>query len=114
MAIIRSTTQLLQEKCLKMYKFNNYTVLTVIPLIIACVPMTICTTQVVSSTPVHGEVYSIQHYVIKFVSNLRQVGGFLVDNSISQFSVTFLLSCDVTNVFCIIKCKSSLPEVDIT
>jgi len=26
--------------------------------------------------PVHGEVYSIQHYVKKFVSNLRQVGGF--------------------------------------
>ena len=23
------------------------------------------------------EVYSIQHYVIKFVNNLRQVGGFL-------------------------------------
>jgi hypothetical protein len=31
----------------------------------------------VSSNPVHGEVYSIQHYVIKFVSDLRQVGGFL-------------------------------------
>ena len=29
-----------------------------------------------SSNPVHGEVYSIQHYVIKFVSDLRQVGGF--------------------------------------
>ena len=27
--------------------------------------------------PLHGEVYSIQHYVIKFVSDLRQVGGFL-------------------------------------
>ena len=27
--------------------------------------------------PVHGEVYLIQHYVIKFVSNLRQVDGFL-------------------------------------
>jgi len=27
---------------------------------------------------VHGEVYSIQHYVIKFVSDLRQVGGFLL------------------------------------
>jgi hypothetical protein len=27
--------------------------------------------------PIHGEVYSIQHYVIKFVSDLRQVGGFL-------------------------------------
>ena len=35
------------------------------------------TTKVVSSNPVHGEVYLIQHYVIKFVSNLRQVGGFL-------------------------------------
>jgi hypothetical protein len=32
--------------------------------------------KVVSSNPVHGEVYSIQHYVIK-VSDLRQVGGFL-------------------------------------
>jgi hypothetical protein len=27
--------------------------------------------------PHSGEVYSIQHYVIKFVSDLRQVGGFL-------------------------------------
>jgi hypothetical protein len=35
------------------------------------------TTNVVSSNPVHGEVYSIQHYFIKFVSDLRQVGGFL-------------------------------------
>ena len=34
-------------------------------------------TKVVSTNPVHGEVYSIQHYVIKFVSDLRQVGGFL-------------------------------------
>jgi hypothetical protein len=25
----------------------------------------------------HGEVYSIQHYVIKFVSDLRQDDGFL-------------------------------------
>jgi hypothetical protein len=31
----------------------------------------------VSSYPVHGEVYSIQHYVIKFVSDLWQVVGFL-------------------------------------
>ena len=27
------------------------------------------TTKVVSSNPVHGKVYSIQHYVIKFVSD---------------------------------------------
>jgi hypothetical protein len=33
-------------------------------------------TEVVSSNPAHGEVYSI-HYVIKFVSDLRQVSGFL-------------------------------------
>ena len=32
---------------------------------------------VVSSNTAHGEMYSIQHYVIKFVSNLRQVGSFL-------------------------------------
>ena len=31
-----------------------------------------------SSNPVHGEVYSIQHYVIKIVSDLRQVIGFLL------------------------------------
>ena len=35
------------------------------------------TTNDVSSNPVHGEVYSIQHYVIQFVSDLSQVGGFL-------------------------------------
>ena len=35
------------------------------------------TINVVSSNPVHGEVYSIQPYVIKFVSDFRQVGDFL-------------------------------------
>ena len=35
------------------------------------------TTNVVSSNSPHGELYSIQHYVMKFVSDLRQVGGFL-------------------------------------
>ena len=35
------------------------------------------TTNIVSSNPAHGETYSIQHYVIKFVNDLRQVGGFL-------------------------------------
>jgi hypothetical protein len=34
------------------------------------------TTEVVNSTPVHGEVYSIQYNMRKFVSDLRQVGGF--------------------------------------
>jgi hypothetical protein len=31
----------------------------------------------VSQNPAHGRVYSIQHYVIQFVSDLWQVGGFL-------------------------------------
>jgi hypothetical protein len=31
----------------------------------------------VGSIPDEGEVYPIQHYVIKFVSDLRQIGGFL-------------------------------------
>jgi hypothetical protein len=35
------------------------------------------TTEVVSSNHAHGEVYFIQLYVIKFVSDLRQVGDFL-------------------------------------
>jgi len=31
----------------------------------------------VSSNPGHFESYSIQHYVLKFVSDLRQISGFL-------------------------------------
>ena len=33
-------------------------------------------TKVVSSNPAHERVYSIQQYVIQYVSELRQVGGF--------------------------------------
>ena len=43
-------------------------------LLVQSVPIT---TKVVSSNPAHGEVHSIEHYVIKFVSDLRQVSGFL-------------------------------------
>ena len=35
------------------------------------------TTKVVSLIPTHGEVYLIQHYVIKLVSDLWQASGFL-------------------------------------
>jgi len=35
------------------------------------------TTKVVSLNLSHGEVYSIHYNVIKFVSDLRQVSGFL-------------------------------------
>jgi hypothetical protein len=36
------------------------------------------TTNIVSLNPAHGEVYSMQIYMIKFVSDLRQVCGFLL------------------------------------
>jgi hypothetical protein len=45
-----------------------------------CDPMVVGFT---SSNPVHGEEYSMQHNVIKFVSDLRQVGGFV---RVLQFS----------------------------
>jgi hypothetical protein len=35
------------------------------------------TAKVVSSNPTHGEMYSIQHYVIKFLSYFWQVSDFL-------------------------------------
>ena len=37
------------------------------------------TTKAVSSNPAHGDGYSTQNYVIKFVSDLWQVSGFLQD-----------------------------------
>ena len=35
------------------------------------------TNNVVSSNSTHGEMYLIQHYVIKFVNDLKHVSGFL-------------------------------------
>jgi hypothetical protein len=48
------------------------------------------TTKIVSLNPVHGDVYSIQHYVIKFVSDLRQVDSFLPDTPVSSTNKTDL------------------------
>ena len=47
-------------------------------IITACVPLlNIIKTYLESSNLTFGEVYLIQHYVIKFVSGLRQISGFL-------------------------------------
>jgi hypothetical protein len=46
------------------------------------------TINVVRSNPVNGEVYSIPHYVVKFVSNLRQVGGFSSDTPVFSTNKT--------------------------
>ena len=41
-----------------------------------------------TSNPADGEVYSIQHYGIKFVSDLQQVDGFLLSNLVSSANKT--------------------------
>ena len=46
------------------------------------------TTHVVSSNSAHGEVYSIQLYVIKFVSDLRQFSVFFSSTLVSSTSKT--------------------------
>ena len=47
------------------------------------------TTKFLNSNPAHGEVYLIQHYVIKFVSDSRHVGGWLrVLNQIDRNDIT--------------------------
>ena len=45
------------------------------------------TTKVVSWKPTHAEVYSQQHYVIKFVSDMRQV-NFSPDTQVSPTNKT--------------------------
>jgi hypothetical protein len=48
------------------------------------------TTKVVSSDPTQGGVYSIQHYVIKFVGDLWEVGGFST-NKTDRHDITEIL-----------------------
>jgi hypothetical protein len=55
------------------------------------------TTNGVSSNPDHGEVYSIQHYVIKLVSDLRQVSGFLTNKTDRHDMTDILLKVDLNN-----------------
>jgi hypothetical protein len=50
------------------------------------------TTKVVSSNPIHDEVHPIQHYVIKFVSDLWQVCGFIRE---LQFPPTIKLTVTI-------------------
>ena len=53
------------------------------------------TTKVVSLNLAYGEVYSIQHYVIKFVSNLRHVSGFL---QVLQFPTPIKLTATIIEI----------------
>ena len=58
---------------------------------------TTVTSKVVRSNPVHDEVYLIQHYVIKFVSDLREVGGFLL---VLQFPPPIKLTVMIQLKYC--------------
>jgi hypothetical protein len=56
----------------------------------------------------HGEVYSIQHYVIKFVIHLRQVCGFYPGSLISSTSKT---DCnDITEILLKVALKHHKPQ----
>jgi len=65
--------------CFILFVFVMYLVCSMLPVFLDCpfliesVPIT---TKVVSSNLVHGVVYSIQHYVIMFIGDWRQVGSF--------------------------------------
>ena len=50
------------------------------------------TTNIVNLNLVHGEVYSIQHYVIKFVSDLRQVSIFLRKVAFNTINQTVIVN----------------------
>jgi len=52
-------------------------------------------TNVVSSNPIHDKVYLIQQYMIKFVSYLQQVGGFLW---VLRFPPPIKLTTDITEI----------------
>jgi len=57
------------------------------------------TTKVVSSNPVHGKVYAMQYYVIKFVSDFRQVSGFL---QVLQFPPPIKLTAILAEILAVI------------
>ena len=46
------------------------------------------TTNIVSSNPAHGEVHSIQNYVIKFVNDLRADQWFSLGTPVFSFNKT--------------------------
>ena len=70
------------------------------------------TTKVVSLNPVHGKVYSIQHYhdyVIKLVSDLQQVCGFSLGNPVSSTNKTD--HHDITEILLKVAFKHPKPTI---
>ena len=55
------------------------------------------TTKFESQNSAHGEVYSIQHYVIEFVSDFRQVAGF---HQVLRFPPPIKLTATIQLTYC--------------
>ena len=55
------------------------------------------TTNVLSSNPFHGELHSIQHYVNKFVSDVRQMDGCL---RVPRFPLPIKLTATILLKYC--------------
>ena len=73
------------------------------------VPITI---KVVGSNPVHGEVYSIKHHVIKFVCDLPQVGSSQVSstNKTDSHDITaILLNVELSTITLTLKIQCTSP-----
>jgi hypothetical protein len=63
-------------------------------------------TNVVSLNPAHGQAYTIQHYVIKFVSDLRQFCGFPLDTpcfrrDIHEILLNIVLNTMIISLTCL-------------
>jgi hypothetical protein len=78
------------------------------------------TTKVVGSNPVHGEVYSIKHHVIKLVCDLPQVGSSQVSstNKTDSHDITaILLNVELSTITLTItlkiQCISSLNGLSL-
>ena len=78
-----TSTHFWRIQYLKKIKFNFCS--TVYKIRVHSVPIT---NKVVRSNPIHGEVHSLQHYWIKFVSDLWQVSSFLWETLISSINKT--------------------------
>ena len=68
------------------------------------------TSKFVSSNPVHGKVYLIQHNVIQFVSYLRYVGGFFGYSFIGGL-IRHLFLCPKGDIFIQVCLYDILNEV---
>jgi hypothetical protein len=70
------------------------------------------TTKVVGSNPVHGEVYSIKHHVIKLVCDLPQVGSSQVSstNKTDSHDITaILLNVELSTITLTLKIQCTSP-----